>query len=204
MGKAPRNRAVIRRAELVLLSIGLLCAGYSIFVGIQALAARRSAAHIEEPAHATQAADIRPASPHSASPVVIGRLDIPKLALSVPIISGYGSSSLLRGVGHIPGTAFPGGLGTVGLAGHRDTYFRPLRRIAPGMEIRLTGKSGVYHYEVDSTEIVKPEQVSVLKIESRPALTLITCYPFVFIGHAPRRFIVHAHLLSAAPDATKP
>ena len=117
--------------------------------------------------------------------------------------AGIESASLLRGVGHIEGTAVPGGLGTLGLAGHRDTYFRPLRHILAGMDIRVTDASGTYHYEVDSTEIVLPEQVDVLSIRSRPELTLVTCYPFDYIGAAPKRFIVHAHLLSASPD-TKP
>ena len=135
---------------------------------------------------------------------MIGRLEIPTINLSVPMTAGIKSSSLLRGVGHIEGTAFPGGLGTLGLAGHRDTYFRPLRRIQTGMDIRVTDGSGTYHYEVDSTEVVTPEQVDVLAIRSRPELTLVTCYPFDYIGAAPKRFIVHAHLLSASPDAVVP
>lgn len=132
---------------------------------------------------------------------VIGKLEIPIIGLSVPMTAGIESSSLLRGVGHIEGTAYPGGLGTLGLAGHRDTYFRPLRRIQTGMDIRVTDASGTYHYEVDSTEVVSPEQVDVLAIRSRPELTLVTCFPFDYIGAAPKRFIVHAHLLSASPDA---
>jgi sortase A len=94
-----------------------------------------------------------------------------------------------------------GGLGTVGLAGHRDTFLRPLRRITPGMAIRATDATGVYHYVVDSTEVVMPEQVEVLSVRARPELTLITCYPFNYVGAAPKRFIVHAHLVSVAPDA---
>jgi sortase A len=133
---------------------------------------------------------------------VIGRIEIPQLERSVPMMAGYDSSSLLRGVGHIPGTAMPGGLGTLGLAGHRDTYFRPLRRISPNMEIRVIGKTGTYHYVVDSTEIVTPGRVEVLDIQARPTMTLITCYPFDYIGTAPKRFIVHAHLVSAAADNT--
>ena len=132
---------------------------------------------------------------------VIGLLEIPKIGLSVPVTAGIESSSLLRGVGHIEGTAYPGGLGTLGLAGHRDTYFRPLRHIALGMDIRVTDHSGTYHYQVDTTEIVTPEHVDVLAIRERPELTLVTCYPFDYVGAAPQRFIVHAHLLSASPDA---
>ena len=130
----------------------------------------------------------------------IGRLEIPSVGLTVPILADYETESLLHGVGHIPGTAMPGGLGTMGLAGHRDTYFRPLRAIRAKMDIRVSDRSGTYHYEVDSTEIVRPEDVQVLDIKERPELTLVTCYPFNFIGAAPRRFIVHAHLLSALPD----
>jgi sortase A len=131
---------------------------------------------------------------------VMGRLEIPQIGLSVPIMSDYETSSLLKGVGHVPGTAMPGGLGTLGLAGHRDTYFRPLSRIGKDMDVRVVDKSGTYHYQVDSTEIVKPSQVSVLDIRDRPGMTLITCYPFHYIGAAPLRFIVHAHLLSVIPD----
>ena len=122
--------------------------------------------------------------------------------LSDPVFPGSGSTkSLPRGLRHVRGTAQLGGLGTVGLAGCRDTFLRPLRRIAPGMDIRATDATGVYHYIVDSTEIVMPEEVEVLSVRSRPELTLITCYPFNCVGAAPKRFIVHAHLVSVAPDA---
>jgi sortase A len=132
---------------------------------------------------------------------VIGRVEIPALRLSVPITAGVDPDSLLRGVGHIDGTALPGGLGTVGLAGHRDTYLRPLERVAVGMDIRLVVKTGVYHYHIDRWEIVTPEKVEVLSIRSEPELALITCYPFRFIGPAPRRFVVHAHLVSVEADS---
>ncbi len=134
----------------------------------------------------------------------MGRLEMPELGLTVPIMDDFDPESLRRGVGHIRGTASPGGLGTVGLAGHRDTYFRPLRKIAPGMSIHLVDESGSYRYEVESTEIVLPEQVRVLDIQDRPELTLITCYPFDYVGAAPKRFIVHARLMSLTPEsATK-
>lgn len=133
----------------------------------------------------------------------MGRIEIPALALSAPITTDYDMTSLRNGVGHIPGTAMPGGLGTVGLAGHRDSFFRPLRRIRPTMDIRLIDKTGTYHYIVDSIEIVTPDKVHVLDIVARPKLTLITCFPFDYVGAAPRRFIVHAHLLSASPDTVR-
>ena len=94
-----------------------------------------------------------------------------------------------------------GGLGTTALAGHRDTFLRPIRNVTRGMEILATDHAGTYHYIVDTTEIVNPEDVRVLDIRDRPELVLVTCYPFDYIGAAPRRFIVHARLVSASPDA---
>ncbi len=131
---------------------------------------------------------------------MVGRLEIPALGLQVPITPGIDALDLTRGVGHIQGTAMPGGLGTVGLAGHRDTYLRALRRVALGMDIKLVDQHGVYHYTVDRTEIVTPDQVQVLAIGDKPKLVLITCYPFDYVGAAPRRFVVHADLVSVSPD----
>jgi sortase A len=180
-------------SERLLWTVGILCIASCLFFNFQARAYRNLAA----------ANTCRPSATGSppAGPV-IGLIKIPALAISAPIASDIDPGSLRKGVGHIRGTALPGGLGTVGLAGHRDSFFRPLRRIIPGMEIQLSGATGTYHYLVDSTEIVTPDKVSVLDIVDRPALTLITCFPFDYVGAAPRRFIVHAHLLSAAPDQT--
>ncbi len=87
------------------------------------------------------------------------------------------------------------------LAGHRDTFFRGLEHVAVGMRVRASGEGGTYEYQIDSTQIVTPEQVEVLEIGNQPSLVLITCYPFHYIGAAPKRFIVHANLLSLDPDA---
>ena len=156
-------------------------------------------------AHAYETRSLQLAPPHTASPPsILGRIEIPELALSAPILPAYDPDSLRNGVGHIPNTALPGGLGTVGLAGHRDTFFRPLRTLSPHAEIRLVVPGGVYRYAVDSTEIVTPDRVDILAIGLRPELILITCFPFDYIGAAPKRFIVHAHLLSASPDSAAP
>ncbi len=97
-------------------------------------------------------------------------------------------------------TSLPGGLGNLVLAGHRDTFFRPLRNVKAGMQIEIASKIGNFRYSIDSTEIVMPDQVRVLDLGDRPGMTLITCYPFDYIGPAPERFNVHAHLLSADPS----
>jgi sortase A len=183
---------VLAYIESLMWFVCLLCAGYCLLVGFEVHAYRKAAQRI---------GDTHPSVISSADSEVIGRIDIPALALSAPITADYDLNSLRRGVGHIPGTAMPGGLGTIGLAGHRDSFFRPLRKIASKMDVRLTDRTGTYHYIVDSTEVVTPDQVHVLDITHRPELTLITCFPFDYVGAAPRRFIVHAHLQSASPDA---
>jgi sortase A len=188
---------VLGYAERLFWAAGALCLGYCLVVGVQVRGSQKIAAGIGRP-QLSAGESVRDSM--SVASGVIGRIEIPALALSAPITSDYDVNSLRMGVGHIPGTAVPGGLGTVGLAGHRDSFFRPLRRVAPKMEIRLVDKSGTYHYMVDSTEIVSPDRVEVLDIVARPELTLITCFPFDYVGAAPRRFIVHAHLLSASPD----
>ena len=199
------QRKAVQGVEWLLWMAATVCLGTVFFSSLLAIRSHQQAfamvAHSRStPGTGGPAAKdgARPETRHAGD--VIGRLEIPTLGLSVPVTAGIETSSLLRGVGHIEGTAYPGGLGTLGLAGHRDTYFRPLRRIQTGMDIRVTDESGTYHYEVDSTEIVTPEQVDVLAIRSRPELTLVTCYPFDYVGAAPNRFIVHAHLLSASPD----
>jgi sortase A len=175
--------------ERVLWLVGVACIGYGVMAGVQTRVYAGLAQQVDQPRAVADRSDD-----------VIGRIEIPALGLTAPITRDYDVNSLRRGVGHIPTTAEPGGLGTVGLAGHRDSFFRPLRNIKPAMEVRLINETGVYHYMVDSTEIVDPDQVRVLDIVQRPELTLITCFPFDYVGAAPRRFIVHAHLLSVAPD----
>jgi sortase A len=118
----------------------------------------------------------------------------------VPVIDNDDPDSLREGVGHVPGTAVAGGLGNLVLAGHRDTFLRALRNIRTGMPIRVVSSEGTFLYVTDSTEIVMPEDVQVADMGRRPEMTLITCYPFNYIGAAPKRFIVHAHLLSLIPS----
>jgi sortase A len=141
---------------------------------------------------------LAPPTPQS----VIGRLDIPRLNLAVMVREGADEGTLSRAVGHIPGTALPGGIGNVGLAGHRDTFFRKLRNIRADDTIELETTAGTYRYVVKSTSIVTPRDVSVLKASGGETLTLVTCYPFYYVGSAPKRFIVHAALLEDAAKGT--
>jgi sortase A len=126
----------------------------------------------------------------SGSP--IGQLEIPRLHLSVIILEGTDDRTLRLGLGHIQRTALPGNRGNAAIAGHRDTFFRPLRDIRKGDVIQITTLYGSFRYSVQSTEVVNPQDTWVLKASSRPALTLVTCYPFYFVGAAPKRFVVHS------------
>ena len=125
-------------------------------------------------------------------------LRIPKLNIRVPVLEGTDEVALNRGVGWIPGTARPGEAGNVGIAGHRDGFFRPLEGAVPGDAIELSTRGGTATYTVDGIEIVRPEEVRVLQPRGTSSLTLVTCYPFYFVGDAPSRFILHAALRDAA------
>ncbi len=133
-----------------------------------------------------------PSLPRIPDGGLVGRVEIPNLRLSAVVFQGTSSNILDRGVGHVDGSAMPGEPGNVVLAAHRDTFFRSLRNVHAGDAIRVTTPYGVRSYKVDSTEIVDPAQVSVMDPTPTPTLTLITCYPFYFVGHAPKRFIVRA------------
>jgi sortase A len=124
---------------------------------------------------------------------VLGRIEIPRLGVSVAILEGTTSQTLRLGVGHIEGTALPGEPGNVGIAGHRDTYFRALKGIRTNDEIQVQTATGLSRFEVDSVQIVDPGDTGVLAPSAESAITLVTCYPFHFIGAAPKRFVVHAH-----------
>jgi sortase A len=121
-------------------------------------------------------------------------LGLDRLRIRVPVFEGTDELALNRGAGWIVGTARPGEAGNTGIAGHRDGFFRGLKDVQVGdlIELQISDKTMVYR--VSQTEIVTPEDVGVLKPRGKPSLTLVTCYPFYYIGSAPKRFIVHAIL----------
>ncbi len=126
----------------------------------------------------------------------LARLEAPSVKLTATVLEGSDDRTLRRAAGHIEYTPRPGTYGNVGIAGHRDTTFYPVRNLEVGDPLTLTTADRVYEYRVTRTWIVNPEQVEVLDRTDRPALTLVTCYPFNFIGNAPKRFIVRAQLTS--------
>ena len=128
---------------------------------------------------------------------VLAVIKIPRLFLEAPVFEGAQESELDRGPGWIRGTAQIGGLGNVGIAGHRDGFFRALKDIEPGDTIEIVGRDTVTRYKVADTWVVDPDAVHVLDATKVPAITLVTCYPFYFVGHAPQRFIVRAERVDA-------
>ncbi len=137
----------------------------------------------------------------SASSLPLAVLEINKVKIRVPVFEGTDDLTLNRGVGRIAGTAMPGVPGNIGIAGHRDGFFRGLKDISVGDEVDLVTTTGRITYVVDQLEIVSPEDVQVLQPRAVSSLTLVTCYPFYFVGDAPQRFIVYASIVSHGPTA---
>jgi sortase A len=145
----------------------------------------------------SESSAIRKGAPGAAVHGLIGRIEIPRLFFSEIVVEGIGSTTLRRAVGHIPGTALPGQLGNVGLAGHRDRLFRPLKDLRINDEIQFSTPRGYFRYEVESLKAVDPDDVEVLAASGKNVLTLVTCYPFYYVGPAPKRWIVRARQVSA-------
>jgi sortase A len=194
-----RARRVLRWARNAFLATGVLALGYSGSVMLdaklyQANQARKFQQQLQgtRPHIAGAGSDITlPVAPVPGG--ALGRIEIPRIGLSAMIMEGTDGRTLRRAVGHVHGTPVPGQKGNVAIAGHRDTFFRPLRNIRHDDEITLKTLNGSYRYLVDSTEVVPPEATQVLENSDDATLTLVTCYPFYFVGPAPKRFIVRAH-----------
>jgi len=196
-------RRVLKWAQRALFACAVLLLGYCGFALVDAwVFQRRESRDLDSLLRARRAAiqatrRTESAAPPPAAEVVapgglIGRIEIPRLLLSVVVIEGIDRTTLRRAVGHIPGTALPGRPGNVGLAGHRDTFFRPLKDLRIKDEILLSTLRGNYKYVVVSLSIVDPDDVGVLASTGENVLTLVTCYPFYYVGPAPQRWIVRA------------
>jgi len=143
-------------------------------------------------------------TPAPSAGALIGRLEAPTVKMSATVLEGSDDGTLSRGAGHIENTPFAGQPGNIGIAGHRDTVFRPLRDVKVGDPLALTTADRTYRYRISQTLIVGPDDVYVLDPTGRPTLTLVTCYPFNFVGHAPKRFIVRATLEGDDTRNTRP
>jgi sortase A len=125
---------------------------------------------------------------------VMAVLEVPEVGLKVPVYAGASDLNMDRGAGHIKGTTRPDGEGNIGIAGHRDGYFRALKDVEVGDSLTLLTSSGQQRYLIDEILIVDPLDVEVLDASDVTSVTLVTCYPFYFVGHAPQRYIVKARL----------
>jgi sortase A len=209
------NSSVLRFAQRLFLWLGVAALSYAggtaAYAGIyqryqswkferaQVSAMARNLTHeaavpkVIQPSHELAAADaIVEEAAGLREGDLVGNLEVPRIGISVMVLQGMKQNTLAVGAGHVPGTPLPGAEGNVAIAAHRDTFFRKLKRIRRGDSIQLATVRRTYEYIVDSTEIVDPEDTRVMESRARPELTLITCYPFYFVGAAPKRFIVHA------------
>lgn len=150
-----------------------------------------SAARAERVATAPRSEAVKPAA-RKVDPSLVGRIEIPRIGVRAMVKKGGDDKTLARAVGLVPGSPPPGQVGNAILAGHRDTFFRPLRNIKVNDEIRLVSPGETLEYRVKSVMIVGPEDTGVLTSKGVEELTLVTCYPFRFVGTAPERFIVNA------------
>jgi sortase A len=202
-------RGILRWAQRLLFAAAMGLFGYWGFVVVDArLFQQRQSRTLQRllENHYTASANslqFRPATSTPGPPAIatgglIGRLEIPRLELSAVVMEGDNAKTLRRAVGHIPGTPLPGQTGNVALTGHRDTFFRPLRHIRANDIIVVTTLQGEYRYRVVSTRVVGVDDVAVLDPSGNEILTLVTCYPFYFVGPAPNRFIVRAERTLAA------
>jgi sortase A len=198
----PPLKRILRWAQYALFAGGATMLAYCGFVLIDTwMFQHRERHHLEQLLGARPggpAQSSRSASRPAAADGLIGRIEIPRLGLSAIFMEGTDRTTLRHAVGHIAGTAVPGQPGNVGLAGHRDTFFRPLRNIRRNDIITLTTLRGKYRYRVVSTKVVDPYDIAVLNPSSNEVLTLVTCYPFYFVGSAPSRFIVRAERVGNA------
>ncbi len=206
-----RWRSFLRITEWTLLLVAVVCLGrYSwLTYRINRLEAenREAVARMIVPRAQGPSAALSPQpsalSPHPSAlgggdPAVIGALDIPRLRLSAAVRVGDDENALAGAIGYLPDTAPPWEKGNSAFAAHRDRIFRPLAKIRIGDEIMLSTRRGNFEYRVSQTLIVDPGDVWILEPEPGVDLTLITCYPFVYVGHAPQRFVVRARKVDVA------
>jgi sortase A len=201
--RGPRTGRSRRRwlVPLERLLLGAGAAAVAWYVLVYAAAAREQeqlSRELQSHVARTSASSRPPSSTDEAPPpqpgAVIGRVEVPRLRLSAMAREGVDTGTLGRAVGHVPGTALPGERGNAALAGHRDTFFRKLKDVRKGDAIVVTTERGRYRYVVRDTHVVDPADVWVLDPTDGPTLTLVTCYPFNYLGSAPRRFIVRASM----------
>jgi sortase A len=203
---AQRKRVLVS-VQYLLLVAGISALGYCAIASIEAMhyqirareQTRKGSSELAEPS-TTRSSETR-SQPMpllvSNGMALVGKLDVPRIHVSVMVAEGTSPRVLRVAAGHIPGTALPGQAGNVALAAHRDTFFRRLGDLKTGDVIRLTVPGKQYVYSVKFTDIVGPKETWVLDPSTGESLTLVTCYPFYFVGPAPKRFVVRARRMDS-------
>lgn len=174
--------------ERALVAVGVICLAWYGFVAMEGVQARRAVERALE-------APSSPAPPADGASRVVGMLEIPRIGLSTPVLVGDDDATLRAAAGLLPDTARPWQDGNAAIAGHRDKQFALLRYVRAGDRIRLSTPHGHFEYDVVSTRVVKPDDLSVLERGATASLTLITCHPFLYVGTAPDRYVVRANRL---------
>lgn len=222
-----RKRSLLQMAAWLMFSASLMVLAYSTFQAIRApLEARQALRQWDElqreteGSTASRAAGENPLSPAlagklrqtggdggSAAPAgtaadgeLLGEIAFPSLDQRYAIVEGTGNGPLKLGAGHVPGSPLPGEAGNSVLAGHRDTVFRSLGKLQAGDRIEVETTSGRFAYEVTGRRIVDEDDADAVQTSTEPLLTLITCYPFTYVGPAPERLLLTAKLIEEAPD----
>ncbi len=187
----------IRGAFYFFLAAGIVALGYAGYVVADAHAFQA----IEQSKFESQSQS--QSQSEASHPVIegsaIGEVKIARLGIDAMFVQGDSPRILRHAVGHVSETALPGEQGNVVLTAHRDSFFRPLRNIRQGDAIAVDTLAGEYDYQVDWTEVVVPSDVQILEPSGENTLTLVTCFPFYYIGPAPKRFIVRAHQIGPSP-----
>jgi sortase A len=216
------RRKYLRWVETVLLAAGVVSLGGYALVTLQATvwqsyqnwilgkAMRGERASMQgfltQEFHATEAhrePDRVPAERPRTEGALVGRVEIPRIQLSAMVLEGTSGATLRVAAGHIAGTALPGEPGNAGIAAHRDTFFRGLSQVRAADRIVVVTPTGSYSYRVRSISIVAPQETSVLAPLEHDTLTLVTCYPFYYVGHAPKRFVVRADRITGTQASAR-
>ncbi|HXN23485.1 MAG TPA: class D sortase [Candidatus Dormibacteraeota bacterium] len=177
--------------------VGFLAAGFLVIAYCTSAFGHSQGTAVAEISKFERAA---PGSREVSEGGVIGDIMVPRLGLRVVVAEGVSDGVLKRAAGHVPETSLPGQQGNVALAAHRNSFFGPLRRIRLGDVIVFKTAEATFLYQVESTSVVEPTNIQVLEASTAPTLTLITCFPFDYVGAAPRRFIVRAREVRATTD----
>jgi sortase A len=197
------SRWVLRAAYYALLVVGIMALGYAGYSVLDLYWYQGA----ETSKFETVSVPAKPLA-IEVTPIVdggvIGEIEVPRLGVKAIVVQGDSARLLRRAVGHLRETPLPGEVGNVALAGHRDGLFRPLRDVRPGDTITLRTPGREFQYKVEWTAVVPPTAVQVIQPTSEPALTLITCFPFYYVGAAPERFVVRARKIAVAPVPSTP